>query len=235
MIKIAMVEDDISFQEDIKKQLGQMSQEIEIVTFSNAEDFLNCDDSLFDIVLMDIQLPKMNGLDAARVVRKKNQNILIIFITNLAQFAIKGYEVQAYDFILKPINAYDFQLKMKEAIKTLNFKKKKVILISNRQYQKPIDISLIYYIEVRNHQLTFHTTVGVFEQTSSLKKLISELGEDAPFYLCNSCFLVNLKYISSVSGYDLELTNGEKLSISHHKRKLFMHHLNCYFSKGGGF
>ena len=66
----------------------------------------------FDIVLMDIDMPGMNGMETARALRKVDAAVILIFVTNMAQFAISGYEVDATDFILKPVNKYSFAIKI---------------------------------------------------------------------------------------------------------------------------
>ena len=109
MYRIAIVEDDKSFIEELKKYLEQYSQEegqeFEISTFYDGEEILENHVSGYDLILLDIEMPKVNGMDAAEKIREADENVVLMFITNMAQYAIRGYSVGALDFVMKPITS----------------------------------------------------------------------------------------------------------------------------------
>lgn len=107
MIHIAIVEDVKAEADLLQGCLEQYRQDNHIVFqlhfFPDADTFLQTDTHTFDIVFMDVDMPGRNGIEASRVLRETNKTIVLLFVTNLAQYAIAGYEVDALDYILKPI------------------------------------------------------------------------------------------------------------------------------------
>lgn len=110
MIRIAIVEDETVYKEQLIEYLKEFEQErsetLKIDTFSDGDEIVENYQAQFDIILMDIQMNFMDGMSAAEEIRKIDSEVVIIFITNLAQYAIKGYEVDALDYILKPISYF---------------------------------------------------------------------------------------------------------------------------------
>jgi DNA-binding LytR/AlgR family response regulator len=104
-VRIAIVEDEQTAAQELKRCLNRYQnerhQELKITRFDNSITFLNDVCTSYDIVFMDIEMPYMNGMQAAAEMRKINTETCLIFVTNMAQYAIKGYEVDAMDFILK--------------------------------------------------------------------------------------------------------------------------------------
>lgn len=235
MIRIGIIEDEENTYLTIKEYLttffNKNNKEINIEYFNTAEKLLSNYDVGFDLIFMDINLPKMNGLEASKKIREKDNLVMIIFVTSLAQYAIKGYEVNAFDYIVKPINYYSFELKLTRVLKKLDSKNEKFILINNKQVKRKVSLSNIKYIEVMKHVLIFHTIEGDFCSSGILKNVVDEV-KGSSFYLCNQCYLVNLKYVDRVEGYNLYI-DDEKLLISHPKKKEFMKVLNDYLSNGG--
>jgi len=154
---------------------------------------------------------------------------MIIFVTSLAQYAINGYEVNAFDFILKPINYYSFSLKMKRALPVLKSKANRTISISNKRNVRVVEISAIKYIEVNDHKLVIH--FGDFDSFDTLNKYFDLLKNDN-FILCNRSYLVNLRYVSEVD-QKYAYVGEDALIISRPKRKEFLHAFNIYLGKGG--
>lgn len=236
MIKIAIVEDDKQ-QADLLSQYlnryGKKNQYIfEITYFDRAESFLgNCNQN-FDIVFMDIELPDGNGMDLVRQMRETDKTTLVIFVTNLAQCAIEGYKVRAFDFIVKPISYYNFKLSFSNALDALEINKDIEIWIKNKEGEVRLLASRIIYIEVVEHSLTFHTIDGVYTATGS--KSIRDVADeliDASFSFCNRCYLINLKYVTQVQQLQV-LVRGEWLQISRRKRADFLKELNDYLAGG---
>ena len=235
MIKIAIVEDEIEMANDLKRYINQFfhnnSFQVEITHFNSALKILDNYQYKFNLIFMDINLPVIDGMEAAKTIRKIDSQVMIIFVTSLAQYAINGYEVNAFDFILKPINYYSFSLKMKRALPALKSKANRTISISNKRNVRVVEISAIKYIEVNDHKLVIHTIYGDFDSFDTLNKYFDLLKNDN-FILCNRSYLVNLRYVSEVD-QKYAYVGEDALIISRPKRKEFLHAFNIYLGKGG--
>ena len=231
---IAIVEDDSSsaklLEKYLKDYVANKDFDIQLFLFSTINSFKDSSFKNFDIIFMDIELPDGNGMELASELRKQNLNSILIFVTNLAQYAINGYSVNAFDFILKPINYYSFAMKMDAAFKQLSYYAKKELIIKMYHNIKKVNISEIKYIEISNHSLTFYTINETFKITGSLKSIEKELSPQS-FAMCNQCYLVNLKYVTSEKK-GIVVVNDEELVISRSKQAEFMKRLNDYLAEG---
>lgn len=215
----------------MKKYFAETACEPTVTKFSSAEAFLDNYEHDTDIVFMDIELPGQNGMEAIKQLRQKDSEVLVIFVTNLAQFAVSGYEVSAFDFIVKPISYGSFCMKLRRVSQILKTKRKREICVSTRQGKVLIKAEDIQYIEIMRHAITYHTVNGDFSGSGSLVNVCSEL-DGLPFALCNRCYLVNLKYVSKIIGNDVYI-GSTPLQIAAPRRKEFLSKFNDYLAAGG--
>ena len=236
MIKIAIVEDDKNMSDELKQFIVSYCNEKNIKStiesFSSADLLINTFRSDYDIIFMDIDLPGTDGLTATKMLREQKSQALIIFVTSLAQYAIEGYKVDAFDYILKPVSRYTFDLTLKRALTKLGAFDASLIVVINKKSMKKIAISSIKYLEVIDHKLIFHTIDGNFETRGTLKEYTNVLKQYS-FALCNQCYLVNLKYISEITNNKV-IIDKDELPISRPKRNEFFEELNKYICSGGG-
>ncbi len=231
--KVAVVEDDDfaarTIEEYFKKYAKEFSCEFEVKKFSCGKAFL-ADKTCADILLMDIDLPDANGMELVKDLRKTDLNTVVIFVTNLAQYAVEGYSVDALDFIVKPASYYNFAAKLKRATTRATGKKSQKfwITLKNGGGLKKIDTAKLYYVEVSNHTLVYHTTDGAFETIGTLAAAKKQL-PNGSFVLCNRCYLVNLNYVEAVGKGDVKV-GGDTLLISHLKRAEFMQKFNLFLA-----
>ena len=153
MIRVAIVEDDAAEQARIREYLAWLSQRenipLEAEHFASGLAFVMSGMKGFDIVLMDIDMPGMNGMETARALRKVDAAVILIFVTNMAQFAISGYEVDATDFILKPVNKYSFAIKIKRAVARTAKKNDDTLQIKRDGTLYLVPLSSIQYLSIR--------------------------------------------------------------------------------------
>lgn len=236
MIRIKIVEDDAAVAADMKKYICRYAQvngnEAAVEVYSNAVDFLRDYNKNTDIIFMDIELPGgINGMDAVRELRKTDSDVIVIFVTALAQYAVNGYEVSAFDFAVKPITYYDFAMKLRRAFARIAMQRGKELWVSTRAGKISVPVSGLRYVEIMKHVVTYHTVDGEIVASGTLKSVSAAL-EGLPFLLCNRCYLVNLQYVSGIDGNILRMGNDE-LIIASARRRDFLRGFNEYLGSGG--
>ena len=237
IVNIAIVEDEKEMLDNLisclKSFFVKLDQDFNFFSFNNAVTFLNTYKvGLYDLILMDINLPELNGMYAAKKLRTIDQDVLIVFVTYLGQYAIEGYKVNAFDYILKPLNEDSLRLTLKRALTKINIDENCIIISNSSQNLNKIKISEIKYVEVIGHNLMFHTVKGNFKGSGTIRKMTNEL-KGYSFVQCNISYLVNLKYISEINKDEVKV-GDDILHISRPKRKEFLGAVNEYFSLGGG-
>lgn len=233
MYSIAIVEDEQDEVENLRRMIERyMSENNETCSISVFYDGLNIVkdyNAAYDIIFMDIDMKKLNGLKTAKYIRKTDEKTAIIFVTKMARYAINGYEVNALDFIVKPLDYYSFALKMKKAINYVENNRDKKILLRNGDTEMFLSSSDVYYVEVLNHYLIYHTTKGDIRIWGVLHDAAEKLGT-AGFALCNRCYLVNLQYVTSVNKNAVTV-GPDDLAISRYKKKEFLDKLASFWGE----
>ena len=224
LIRIAIVEDEPTERDRIKVYLEEIAQEdqtqFDIEQYSSGMAFVMSGMKDYDLVLMDIDMPNLNGIETAKALRKVDQSATLIFVTNMAQYAISGYEVNAVDFILKPVNRYSFAIKIKRAISRTAKKNDNAIQIKMDGSIFLVHMYQIMYLEVDGHYVIFHTTQGDYKEYTTLK-LAQKRINSSHFVQCNQSFLINMKYIESVSRESVTV-GGTVIYISRKMKTEFM-------------
>ena len=214
-MKIALVEDNGLHQAQIRQEIqnyfDELNEVCELRVFDNGSDMLDHYYSVggYDLLLLDIQLPGMDGISVARQVRQKDDKVLIAFITSMTAYAVQGYSVYAMDYILKPINRTEHY-----------------ISVTTGDGMFKVDISQIYYIETERHAVRLYYTKGSFHINDTLKSIEEKL-KNAPFCRCNNCYLVNLAHVEQVKKA-VVIVAGHELAFSRLRYKPFMEALTNY-------
>ena len=224
MLLIAIVDDERSDSSALKALVDtyfqQNRQAYMIHVFNGALDFIRSTEN-HDIVFMDIRMDKLDGLEVARIMRKINTDSVLIFVTHMAQLAIKGYEVDALDYVLKPVNYYQFCTKLSRAVQRVERRRGgQVVLQLAGGGMQVLSTNDIYYLETRDRLLWYHTTKGEFSVRASLASAEKQLAQ-YHFSRCNQCYLVNLQYVKAVEN-DFVHVNTDRLEISRRQRAAFL-------------
>ena len=228
MINIAIVEDsdfDASALnagiDEIAKSTGK---KVESTRFNDAESFLKNYSSSFDIVFMDIELGKLSGMEASKLLREKDDEAILIFTTNMRQFAAEGYSVEALDYVIKPISLPRLQTCLTRAFAKLEKRGGGSLIISLGNFTRRIAYHDILYVETLNHRVLIHTEKETVDFFGAMKKIAADL--PSSFALCNSCYLVNLDHVTGIVG-DVVSVKGKELHISRNKKKAFLSAFLC--------
>lgn len=235
MIRIAIAEDMDRDRDLLRQYLTQFSQEtgeqFQVFAYSDGMALLENYRPDYDLILLDVEMPSMDGLSTARELRQLDAGVLIIFITNMAQYALKGYEVDALDYVLKPVSYYAFALKLKKVQRILRERSCADLMLPFDGILRRVPIRSILYIEVTDHKLCYHTYEGDSMMTGSMKTAEQALNR-YHFARCNNCYLVNLIHVRSVT-QDQVWIEDTPLKISRPRRKEFMQALSTYYGGGG--
>ena len=236
MRNIAIVEDENAaaalLQGYIQQYAEKSGQEFQIDRFTTGTDFIKNYKSTYSVVFMDIQMPGCNGMDIAFKLREIDKTVSIIFVTNLSQYAQKGYEVDAVGYLMKPVSYYDFVLKFKKALDGYAMNEEQRVMVTVSGGFCRISTDKLMYVEVARHRLYYHLVDDVIEVTGALSKVEEELKQYG-FMRCNQCFLVNPKFVVSVKGYDVQVGN-ETLTISRPRKSAFMEELTTWLAGAEG-
>lgn len=235
MVNIAIVEDSPEEAVQLERALQRYAEEyhvpIRTTAYSNAMAFLSKYAAEYDIIFMDIMMPMMNGMDAARSLREKDEKVMVIFVTNMQQYAIQGYEVGAFDFILKPVHYPEFKLKFTRAISKLMPQKKAAnVLIKSESGMVRLTPDQILYVEVQQHHCIFHTKQGDFRQYQTMKSVETQL-EGYGFARCNNYLLINLAYVRKIDGMSVHV-GDTALPISYPRKKQFCEKFEEFMGAG---
>ena len=201
-IRIAVVEDSVDDLNNCLSLLDRYSKEkkltFDIQTFASGDAFLMRFKSQYDFIILDINLSAMNGIDVARKIREKDEEVVIMFATNLAKYATNGYEVDAIDFVLKPLSYASFYLRLERVMKRLGKKNDAFVVIPNEGGFNKIGTNDIMYVEVISHDIIFHLAGDKEITTTGTLKKYEEQLKKYWFIRCNSCYLVNAHKIKRV-------------------------------------
>ncbi len=232
MLRIAIVDDDQADSAALLSLVTDFFQKNDLAymfrIFDTPLDFIRSTEN-YDIVFMDIRMEKLDGLEVARIMRKINTDSVLVFVTQMAQLAIKGYEVDALDFIVKPATQFSINYVLAKALTRLNNVSSTIFALKTTEGIISLSSNDITYVEVFDHRLAYHTTKGTYEVRGRLADVVQKL-DAKRFIMCNRSFVVNLRYVSSVCSEYL-VVDGKKIYISKSHSKEIMKHFSNYLGE----
>lgn len=224
MIRIAIAEDDSGYMQTLQSYLKRYASEhgtaFEITCFSDGDEIAERYRTGFDLIFMDVDMPLLDGMSAAREIRRTDSEVVIIFITNLAQYAIRGYEVSALDYVLKPVSYFAFSQRLERAITRLKSREGKYITVPVKGGIRKLDTSQIYYVESLGHDLIFHTSAGSFNANITMRQAEEKLTE-AHFFRGNNSYLINLSHVEGIQD-GCAVVRGQRLKLSRPRKNAFL-------------
>lgn len=230
MIHLAIVDDDeksrTTMRDYAERYQEEFQEKLKITTFADGADIADEYKAEYDIIILDIQMRFMDGMRAAELIRKMDSDVILIFITNMAQYALKGYEVQAMNYLLKPVTYFAFSQEIQKAVGYIRERKKKYFFIRVENGMIRLDSEDVLYLESKKHQIIIHTQKESYSTRDSMKNLEQTLSS-YNFVRCNNCYLVNLAYVEGVVQNSV-IVAGDELQISRPRKKQFMDALADY-------
>lgn len=236
MIRVAVVEDEALFADQMQQYLEKYKQErghnLQVTGFADGDEIAE-HYSGFDIILMDVQMKYMDGMTAAEIIRRKDSEVVLIFITNMPQYAIRGYAVGALDYLVKPVSYFAFSQLMDKAVERIERRREKYIVLTGGGEMRRLAVSRIYYVESQNHNLIFNTADGGFVAAGTMQKTEEELKALGSFYRCGKGYLINLEHLDAVREGEA-VVHGNIVPVSRTKKAALMAALAAYVNGGGG-
>jgi len=218
-MRIAIIDDRHADRDYIAALVSRWAKDrdtaVTAVPFPSAEAFLFAysEDRDFDILLLDIEMGAINGVELAKTVRAENDAVQMVFITGFPDFIAEGYEVSALHYLMKPVDRDKLFSVLDRAAANLG-KAERWILLPSGDGQTRVHLNRILYAEAFGHDLTVHTEDGDFAFRKTIGAWEAELGPEAGFIRCHRSVLVNLRYVSKVTKIDVILDDGTALPLA---------------------
>ncbi len=230
MVHVAIAEDEKEYIDTLVSHIRRYEQEysvaFDVKVFRSALELVEEYRPVYDILFLDIEMPLLDGISAAKQIRETDTHVMIMFITQMAQYAIQGYTVDAIDYVLKPLTYPAFVMKMKKLLQRIPRNSGRQLILRTQGGMRRICPEDICFIETVSHRLEYHTISGSFPVWSTMQAAEAELSEEG-FIRCNSCYLINPAHLDEVQG-DIAMVRGHALKISRSRRKAFLDALFRY-------
>ena len=228
------MDDEFESAELLSKHIERYTKEcgvlFNISRFKNGLNFIEDYTPKFDIVFMDIDMPQMNGLEAVEKLRKIDSTVQVVFVTYLSKYATHGYKYDALDYMVKPISYSAFRITMNRALQRCARKKRDTVILPSSEGDICIELICLSYVEINNHDITYHTTKGVFTAYGTMRSIEKQL-PPKQFCKCNRCYLVNLRSVTRIQGNTVFI-GDEELEISRPRKQEFLAALHEYIISG---
>lgn len=234
VMTVAIVDDESAVRGTLRDLLnhyaGEHAMTFVIREYASGEALLAEYRSDVDLILLDVEMGATDGLETARAIRNLDLDVLLLFITNMAQFAIRGYEVGAMSYLLKPVNQLAFDREIGRCVTARRERARTdALTCATKSGVMRIPLSNILYLECMKHKIIIHGFDVECEFTGTLKSYSEQL-EPYGFRSVNSCYLVNLRYVLGMERNDCLLRDGTRLAVSRRRRGILLQSLAEYFS-----
>ncbi len=203
----------------LREWAGEKGEAVEAVPFPSAESFLFAweDDRRYELLILDIQMGGISGMELAERVRREDEEIPILFITGYETYMAQGYEVAAIQYLLKPVYreklfvVLDRVARGRRAEEKLAFQTEEGTLL--------LMPSRIWYAEAMGHYCMLHTADTVWRVRHSITELVKRLGENREFVHCHRSFLVNMRHIAAITRSEVVMDDDTRLPVSRGAQK----------------
>lgn len=235
MYEIAIVDDKKSesaiLNGYISKFFSEVGGEYKVDVFDNGFKFLESFSSNYKLVFLDIEMPNLSGMDVASEIRNIDKDVCIVFCTCFARYAVKGYEVSAFDYFVKPFDYSTFYPKMQRILTKLNSEahKPSVMLRASGESVR-LNIDDIAFVEVHDHELFYYVGQSKPLVVRQSMKAAEEMLGDGSFVRCNDGCLINLKYVTCVRRDEI-LLGKRVFAMSRSKKKKCLEAIADFYGK----
>ena len=232
-VRIAIVEDEAPqrawLAANVREAACRRGTDVDVLEYADGEAIARADTSALDLIMMDIDLPGMSGMEAAGLIRRRNTQIQIAFCTNLVTRALDGYAVQALDFLVKPVSSERIGELLEKAERMQEQQRPRAITLRAQDHVLIVPVGEILYAETYGRKLRLHTRRETMDLRMTIAALEEQLPKRAFFRVHNAC-LVSLAHVRQINGLEVEVA-GDTLPVSRHKKKEFIQALTDYLGE----
>lgn len=236
MIKFAICDDESFVVEELSQYISKYMENVqapayEVKCYSSGRSLLESGRG-FDVIFLDIQMEQPDGMETARILRQQDNHSLLIFITALKEYVFDSFEVQAYDYLLKPIGYARLKRTLDRAITTLKAQTSQRIVVQRGAAYEVIPLSEILYCEVQGRKIYIHKKDG--KVTDYYDKLNNfEQHVDSRFFKCHRSYLVNLDYVRGIREGQAILPGDNAIPVSRLRERELSEALLRYMKEKG--
>jgi DNA-binding LytR/AlgR family response regulator len=231
VIRIGIVEDDPAsaalLEDHLRRYEREHAEALAVTRFADGADVVSGYRPVFDILLLDVEMPSLDGFSTAERIRQVDRDVVIVFITNQTQHAIRGYEVDALSYVLKPVPYFAFSQEIRRSVARLRRRSADYLLLGVDGGVVRVATDDIVFLESAKHRTTVHTVDGKYSVVGPLKALEAQL-EGKDFFRSNSGYVVNLRHVLGVQGSSALMVGGHDLLVSRPRKKAFLAALTDY-------
>lgn len=235
-LEIAICDDEKIIQEQVRAWIVQECQGISPKLYGTGDSLL-ASRTKFDIIFLDIQMDGTNGIETAKILRERDGEVILIFITGIREYVFDAFDVAAFHYLLKPMEEQKFRQVFRRAMEEVGQRgnqKREPLIIQARRQNFILEKDSIYYMESRGKKVAIHTKGGTIEAYTSMHGLQGQLGTS--FYRCHRGYLVNMAYIAEYSHESIILCNGAYVYLAKEKYgefvKTYMRYLRAGAASG---
>ncbi len=221
-MKVAICDEDKESSARMCRLVRRREPYCELRCFSSVRQFLE-ERQHYDILLLDIQMEKMRGMEVARVLRLNGEDTILIFVTALKEYAAEAFEVSAFHYLLKPVSEEKFCGVFESAcreVRRLEGQKGGQLFFRTKTRSFTLQKSEILYVESAKRKVEIHTLQDTVSVYATMKHMEERLGAD--FYRCHRGYLVNLAYVAGYRAGSIQLANGGNLYLAREKYSEFV-------------
>lgn len=234
MYNIVICDDEKVFVLELQEMLAQYADKkgmhFRFQIYYDGQDLLDNYQDDFDLIFLDIKMKNVDGLKTAEGIRKRDKEAGLIFLTSLAEHVWKGYEFGAANYLLKPLSCERLEMELDRFFAVYPGKEERFLIVTNDNGKYKLFYKKIRFIETVKRNVLIHYEEKQFIFYQNMKKTVLMLTNETAFAQCHASFLVNLSYVTGVENMEAVLSTGERIPISHPKRKDFMLKLAGYWT-----
>lgn len=236
MLSIAVCDDEIIACSNIAAKIRDILEQLKtpclIRQFNSGQELLQAPEK-FDIIFLDIIMRGLDGMATAQFLRSKSPDIILIFISSSRDYVFDAYDVEAFQYLLKPIDVGKLRHVLEKAVCKTETHSSEYMIINIERQKKKMFLDDICYFEIRGRKIDIHKTDDIltyYEQIGILEKNLQGKG----FFRCHKSYLINLRHVDTYNRQEVTLDNGEKIMIAKRRYDDFIKEILSYMRKSGG-